>query len=347
MKVSHHILECKSVVKKFKNTVAVNGLNLELHHQEFLALLGPSGCGKSTTLRALAGFESIEGGEIILNNRQVTTPQKLVKPENRNIGMVFQDYALFPHLSVFKNVAFGLTGSRQEKKERVQEMLELVELEDQAEKMPHMLSGGQQQRVALARALAPAPKVIFLDEPFSNLDYKLRVQLRQDVHRILKKAEVSVILVTHDQAEAFSFADRIAMMEQGKIVQIGSPIEIYQKPVNPWVASFVGSANFVNATAQNGVLNSIIGEVSENIASLDSKVKDYQLMIRPENLIVCKENGSSNGKIEGIEFMGDREILDVRLNSGELVQASVQPYQSWSRGSNVDVSASRCTVFPV
>lgn len=218
----------------------INQLNLQLQRGEIGCLLGSSGCGKTTILRAIAGFEPLHAGEIRLDGRLLSSTQQSVVPEKRNVGMMFQDYALFPHLSVAKNVGFGLGGlERGARNRRIAEMLELVGLADLAKRYPHELSGGQQQRVALARALAPSPELLLLDEPFSNLDVDTRERLAFEVRDILKQAGLTAILVTHNQAEAFAIADRIGVMQQGNIVQWDSPFQLYNHPASDFVADFI------------------------------------------------------------------------------------------------------------
>ncbi|HRK85981.1 ABC transporter ATP-binding protein [Alcaligenes ammonioxydans] len=218
----------------------VDQLSLHLPQGEIGCLLGASGCGKTTVLRAIAGFEPLRAGHILLNGRVLSAVSQQVPPEDRHVGMMFQDYALFPHLTVEKNVAFGLRKwGRNERQERVHDMLELVDLSRLAQRYPHELSGGQQQRVALARALAPKPSLLLLDEPFSNLDVDTRERLAFEVREILKKAGITAILVTHNQAEAFAIADRIGVMQAGKIIQWDTPYSLHHHPVNDFVADFI------------------------------------------------------------------------------------------------------------
>ena len=231
-------LRLTGLQKSFGSTRAVDGVDLEVEAGSICALLGPSGCGKTTTLRLIAGLEQPDGGEIAIGERVLCGNGTFVPPEKRRIGMVFQDYALFPHLDVAGNVGYGL--GRRPDRERVAEVLELVGLSHEADRPVHELSGGQQQRVALARALAPTPELILLDEPFSNLDAGLRDRLRQEVRDILSRARVTALFVTHDQAEALSIAETVAVMRDGKVAQLGTPEEIYSRPGSRWVAGFLG-----------------------------------------------------------------------------------------------------------
>ena len=226
-------------------------LNLQLKQGEIGCLLGASGCGKTTVLRAIAGFEPLRSGEIHLNQRLLSSVTQQIKPEQRNVGMMFQDYALFPHLTVAKNIDFGLRRwQKPEREQRVAEMLALIDLEHCADRYPHELSGGQQQRIALARALAPKPSLLLLDEPFSNLDVDTRERLAFEVREILQKTGLTAILVTHNQAEAFAIADRIGVMDQGRIVQWASPYTLHHQPVNQFVADFIRREALMTQRAQ-------------------------------------------------------------------------------------------------
>ncbi len=337
------IAELVHVTKQYDQLTAVRELDLKINRFEFTALLGPSGCGKSTTLRILAGFESVDSGAVFLNGENKTS-HLLCPPEKRNVGMVFQDLALFPHLNVIDNISFGLKGKRKENKERARELLQLVGLSGMDKKMPYALSGGQQQRVAVARALAPRPTLILMDEPFSSLDYQLRLQMRKELREILKQEGVTVVLVTHDCQEAFSFADRIVLMNQGQIVQVGSPVEIYHQPQTPWAAEFMGGANFITAEAEQNTIQSELG-CFKNINGCQTGTC-YQ-MIRPENLSVFKTKPeNSDGRILHINFLGDREVLTIKLNSGSFLQAYVDSGQHWSKADSVSVHARDFHLFP-
>lgn len=310
-------------------------MNLELAHQEFLVLLGPSGCGKTTILRLIAGLENLDGGKILLQNQVISQPKRGIAPEKRGLGMVFQNNSLFPHLNVAQNIGYGLTGSQQAHG-RVQEMLALVGLSESAQKMPHMLSGGQQQRVAVARALAPSPKLLLLDEPFNSLDYQLRIQLRQDIRDILKQEKVSVILVTHDQAEAYTFAHRLAVVNQGRIVQEGHPAEVYHRPVNPWVASFVGEANFLPLEVAKIFLNPCF-QIPE---------KTLRLMVRPSDVVVEKTlPQEAHGFVQAIEFSGEQQNLTLHLHQGASLKVCVPSRELWQEKEPLKVRIEHFVAF--
>ena len=254
----------QQVVKRYGDFTAVDGVSLEIHEGEFFTLLGPSGCGKTTLLRMIAGFNSIEAGDISFGQCRIND----VPAHKRDIGMVFQNYAIFPHLTVEENVAYGLKARHVPAKEigdKVKAALELVQIANLAKRKPNELSGGQQQRVALARAFVIEPSVLLMDEPLSNLDAKLRVQMRSVIKKLQRRLGITTIYVTHDQEEALAISDRIAVMKDGVIRQVGSPFEIYTKPENPFVAGFIGVSNFIDCTvAENGAV-SVKGELETNI----------------------------------------------------------------------------------
>lgn len=308
-------IRCQGLSKKFGEVQAVNGLNLTLHEGDFLALLGPSGCGKTTTLRLLAGFDPPDTGEIEIGGRVVSGPGVFVPPEQRSVGMVFQEYALFPHMSVAANVAYGVPKNAN-KKARVQEALELVGLIHLAERMPYELSGGQQQRVALARALAPQPQLILLDEPFSNLDAGLRTQVRIEVRQILRRAQATVIFVTHDQEEALSLADEVAVMMDGRVVQTDAPQKLYRRPINKQVATFLGTANFLPGKAWNGQVSCELGQLP--VAGIHTG--PVEVLLRPEDLLLIPNN-SGPAEIIDREYFGHDQLIKVQLPSGIQLQS--------------------------
>lgn len=289
---------------------AVNKISLDVAPGEFVSLLGPSGCGKTTILRMVAGLEQPSGGEILIGEERVNE----LPPYKRNIGLVFQSYALFPHKTVFENVAYSQTLRRRPKaetKSSVDEMLALVGLDHHADRFPSQLSGGQQQRVALARALVSDPRVLLFDEPLSNLDARLRVQVRAEIRRVHQRLRPTVIYVTHDQSEAMSLSDRIAVMSAGQVMQVGSPQDIYQRPHNKFVADFVGSANFFPARVLERKPNELVVEFSGGTFTIgswapeSSRHDNVLLVIRQEDLEIVPESDSSiHGIIRGTEFLG-------------------------------------------
>jgi len=304
------MIRLTGVEKRFGQVEALAGADLEVGRGEFVALLGPSGCGKTTLLRLVAGFERPDAGSIELEGRAVSGPAAWVAPERRHVGMVFQDYALFPHLSVAANVGFGLP--RRGRAPRVDQALELVGLTEHRSRYPHQLSGGQQQRVALARALAPEPAVVLLDEPWSNIDPVLRGSMRDEVAAILRAAGVTVLLVTHEQEEAFSLADRIALMRAGRIVQAGAPEELYFAPVDRWAATFVGAANIVPGRALGGAVETLLGVFP---ASCGNGNEPVEVLIRPE-LLELRLDTAGPAEVVSREFRGHDVFYRVRLDDG-------------------------------
>ncbi len=319
------VLSIKNLSKKFgkKLKYAVNDANLSVERGELLALVGESGSGKTTLLRLIAGFEEADKGSISINGVTVTEDNFSMKPEKRKIGMVFQDYALFPHLTVAENIKFGLTKECcDDKKARTKEILDMVGLNGFEDRYPHILSGGQQQRVALARALAPKPGVILLDEPFSNLDAVLKDQVREEVRNIIKKAGATALFVTHDMRDALSSADRIAILKDGKIQQVGTPRELYDKPVNLYVANFFGKINAMNATAEEGVYKLKSGEIK----GINTTAKGQLLIaIRPENveILTRKEENSLEAKVLLAQYFGDHQQVhaDIGTDSHIVIHA--------------------------
>jgi iron(III) transport system ATP-binding protein len=329
------LVRCRGLVKAFGAATAVDDVDLDVHAGELVALLGPSGCGKTTTLRLVAGFERPDAGIIELAGSPVAGSGKFVPPERRKVGVVFQDFALFPHLDVAKNVGYGLR-DRSTRAGRVAEMLELVGLRDSAKKFPHELSGGQQQRVALARALAPGPAIVLLDEPFSNLDAALRLRMRRDVRAILRDAGVTAVFVTHDQEEALSIADRVAVMRQGKVLQCDRPAELYAHPRHAFVAEFVGDADLVaGEIGDDGVtVTTAIGRLKAELASPPGPV---QAVLRPERVTLRLDAGG-RGVVDDITYLGHGTLVTVRLNGGSTVRARTGPLSELGLGDRVSVA---------
>ena len=251
-------IKLQGVSKSFSGLDIISSVDMKVREQEFISILGPSGCGKTTILKLIAGLEDIDAGSIYINGNLVSDKKFTLAPEKRNIGMVFQDYALFPHLSVEENIAFGLRGGVKNNREEVYKIIAMLELSGKEKMMPYKLSGGEQQRVAVGRTLAPKPKIILLDESFSSLDAKLRLQLREMVYLILRDQQVTAILVTHDQSEAFSFSDKVFLMKDGRILQYGSPRDVYENPSSDWVASFVGETNILGYEGKGSCFKSIV-----------------------------------------------------------------------------------------
>lgn len=302
------------------DTPAIQDATFTVDAGETLVLLGPSGCGKTTLLRAIAGLERAVSGSISIGQKQVSGPNIWIAPEHRNVGMVFQDGALFPHLTVAKNIAFGLRG-RPDADRRVRDLLELVDLAGMGERLPGTLSGGQQQRVALARALAPEPSVLLLDEPFSALDAALRAQVRSDVARILRSINVTSIVVTHDQDEAFVLGDKVAVLREGRILQTGRPWELYQIPASPWIAEFVGEANILPAEVNGGIANTPVGLLPVRPELADGQA---QVLVRPEHLAVSEDDSvGASAVLEAVEYYGHDARWDLVLADGTSVSARV------------------------
>ena len=326
-------LRVRGLRKHFGATRAVDGLDLDVPAGEICALLGPSGCGKTTALRAIAGLERADGGEIAIGERVVSSGSEWIPPEKRRIGMVFQDYALFPHLDVAGNVGYGL--GRNPDRARVEEVLGLVGLGDERERPVHQLSGGQQQRVALARALAPRPELVLLDEPFSNLDAILRERLREEIRDILGAAGVTALFVTHDQQEALSLAETVAVMRAGRIEQIGTPEEVYTRPASRWMAEFLGEVELIDAEASGGRAATDLGP----IAVPESAKGAISIAIRPESLAIGLEAPARavDAEIVGRHFYGHDQMLRLRLASGRELRCRRLGFPAWHPGDRVKV----------
>jgi spermidine/putrescine transport system ATP-binding protein len=319
------------LVKQFDEVIAVDGINLEMPAGEFFSMLGPSGCGKTTTLRMIAGFEQPTSGRILLDgDDMVFTP-----PHKRNVNMVFQNYALFPHLNVFDNVAFGLRRHKQPKAEirrRVADALELVQLTGLEKRKPSQMSGGQQQRVALARALVLQPAVLLLDEPLGALDAKLRKALQIELKALQQQVGITFIYVTHDQEEALTMSDRIAVMSDGRVEQVGPPQDLYEEPTTTFVADFLGVSNLMTVTAQgesNGRCKVALGEFELYASQGDtSTTGETRMVIRPERVrLEAHESTGENripGMVERVVYLGNANQIIVGLAHGERIQALVQ-----------------------
>jgi iron(III) transport system ATP-binding protein len=331
------LLTLEHVTKRFEagGAPAVDDLSLAVERGRILALLGPSGCGKTTTLRLIAGFETPDAGRITIAGRTVADARDggHVEPEARGVGIVFQDYALFPHLTVGENVAFGLPRSgRSARGERVGQILDLVGLAELADRYPHELSGGQQQRVAVARALAPAPAVILLDEPFSNLDADLRAQMRDEVEKILRSTGTTAIFVTHDQEEAFTIADQVGVLDCGRLEQLGPPEAIYHHPATPFVAEFVGAADFLPGIVTSQGIVTEIG-VFGNVEAREPGEK-VRVMIRPDDVTFVPDP-QGEAVILRRSFRGSENLYSLGLPSGHRVHSSQPSSTAFATGTRV------------
>ncbi len=314
----------------------VHDLSLQLQEGEIGCLLGSSGCGKTTVLRCIAGFEHISGGSIHVAERQLSGPGLHVAPEKRQIGMVFQDYALFPHLSIAENIAFGLRGLAPEAQQaRVEELLTLIGLDGRGARYPHEISGGQQQRVALARALAPRPSLLLLDEPFSNLDVELRERLSQDVRSIIKQSGTTAILVTHDQHEAFAVADKIGVMRNGRIEQWDVPYNLYHQPITRYVADFVGQGAFLPGKAIDSFT------VEMELGSLQSRwaieaPSHLQVLLRPDD-VVHDDASTVTAEVVNRVFRGADFLYTLRLGSGREILSLVPSHHNHAIGEHIGI----------
>jgi len=330
----------RGLSKSFGEVEAVRELNLEIQRGELMAVLGPSGCGKTTLLRVIAGFEQPDSGCVVVSDEVVAGPGRIVPPEKRRVGMVFQDYALFPHLSVEGNVAFGLSKrAREERDALTRRTLELVGLQHKARSNVHELSGGERQRVALARALAPEPDLVLLDEPFSNLDATLRAGLRREVELILHDAEATALLVTHDQEEALSLADRLAVMRDGEIVQVGPPVEVYGEPTTRWAAQFVGEVNVLSGRARGSGVETELGVFDLRAPATGT----VQVAVRPEQLEL-RADGSGNAEVVAREFRGHDVLYRLRHEGGKTLLVQLPSLQLHEVGDSVFVRPAKTAV---
>ena len=309
-----NIINIKNINVSYGKNHVLKNVNIDIKEKDFFTFLGPSGCGKTTLLRLIAGFEQSQSGELFIDGKEVSK----LNPWERDVGLVFQNYALWPHMTVFKNISFGLEEKKVPKNEindRVDEVLELVGMQELKQRYPYQLSGGQQQRVALARTIVVRPKVLLLDEPLSNLDAKLRNQMRIELLELHNKLQITTIFVTHDQEEANSISDNIAIFNEGIIQQVGAPIDLYNNPENLFVANFLGTINVLNGEIQNGSFKSAKNFELKNIKS-ENKMK-CSLLIRPQNISFIRRSDSDqvfNGKIESKEFLGNIIRYQVLLN---------------------------------
>ncbi|HVL01738.1 MAG TPA: ABC transporter ATP-binding protein [Dongiaceae bacterium] len=330
-------VSCAFVDGAARNTV-VDDLSFHINPGEIACLLGPSGCGKTTTLRAIAGFEPVTGGTIRLNGHPVSTATQRIPPEQRHLGMVFQDYALFPHLTLWENVCFGLRKlSRAEKQKVAARVLEMVGLDQISHRYPHEISGGQQQRVALARALAPEPSLILLDEPFSNLDVDLRRRLALEVRDILKRQGITGLLVTHDQEEAFAVSDKVGVLQDGRLQQWDTPFALYHEPANRFVANFIGLGQFIPGRALSPErVETEIGVINGNRAYPWESGTVVDVLLRPDD-IIPDPTSHLNGKVLQKTFTGASTLLKLQLPTGSVVDAVFPSHNDHQVGEQVGI----------
>jgi len=342
-------LDARQVSVALQNKNIVRNVSLQLEPGQIAAILGPSGCGKTTFLRALAGFQPITAGEVFVHNKLFSKTRYTLAPEYRNIGMMFQDLALFPHLTIEQNIRFGLkTLSNTEQQARVQQVLELTELNAEEKKYPHQLSGGQQQRVALARALAPKPEILLLDEPFSSLDPDLREQVATEVRKILKHENVTAILVTHDQHEAFAMTDEIGVMVNGEIEQWDSAYNIYHKPETRFVADFIGLGTMVNAKVVDAqTLDTEFGQVTGDFSSDFVQGDEIDLLVRPDD-IPHDDSSPITALVEEKRFRGAEFLYKLRLQSGNSVLCYAPSHHNHRIGEPIGIKLDleHLVVFP-
>lgn len=308
-------VEIRNAVKKYGDFVAIKDVSLNINKGEFFTLLGPSGCGKTTLLRMIAGFNTIEGGEILFEDKVINN----LPAHKRDIGMVFQNYAIFPHMTVYENVAYGLKARKIEAKEadeRIIEALKTVQIEDLKDRMPANLSGGQQQRVALARAIVIKPRILLMDEPLSNLDAKLRVEMRTVIKKLQRDLDITTIYVTHDQEEALAISDRIAVMDRGVVRQLGTPEGIYMRPSNKFVSNFIGTSNFIPGESQSGKVKMLGYEMTVDHVLADGPVT---VSVRPEQFVFSEHDGI-NGQITLATYLGDHIMYEILLENNQTIE---------------------------
>ena len=334
----NNFLEVSHLTLAYGQDKVVSDISFNMNEGELTCLLGPSGCGKTTILRAISGFQNPSQGVIRLNGQLLTDTQHSLNPEQRNVGMVFQDHALFPHLDIADNIGFGLHQlSASDKQQRISEMLSLVGMTEQAHKYPHELSGGQSQRVALARAIAPQPSLLLMDEPFSNLDSELRERLGYEVRSLLKKLGMTALMVTHDQGDAFALGDQIGVMSNGALLQWDTPFNLYHAPNNRFVANFIGDGVFVQGQMleQNVVITNF-GEVRGETVGGDFVGKQIDLLIRPDD-VQHDPASSIRGKVLRKAFKGAQTLYTLRTDSGDQLMSLVPSHVDYEVGDVIGV----------
>ena len=340
----------QNVTKAFGNSVVLDKFNATFENGEFVTLLGPSGCGKTTMLRIIAGFEKPTSGSVLFDDRVVSSGKVFLQPEKRDIGMVFQSYAVWPHMTVFDNVAYPLTIKKQDKatiRKKVERVLSAVHLIQYADRIPSQLSGGQQQRVALARALVAEPALLLLDEPLSNLDAKLRESMRFEIKEIQKEYGITVVYVTHDQTEAMAMSDRIVVINRGVIQQIGSPREIYTAPANPFVADFVGKIEFLEGEVRDGAIE--LTGCGQRLPYKGPLTGSVIVGIRPEQVqYAAAGEGELTGTVRTHFYLGDVDDCRVDLGEGKELRVIADPYMSMgvAAGKQVTLKVRSFHAFP-
>ena len=331
-------IKIDKIRKCFGNVEVLKEFNQVFEDKEFVTLLGPSGCGKTTMLRMLAGFEKPTSGTITIDDKVVSSDKTFVPPEKRDIGMVFQSYAVWPHMTVFDNIAYPLKIKKVPKdviKQKVEAIMEVVHLSQYADRIPSQLSGGQQQRIALGRALVAEPNLLLLDEPLSNLDAKLRESMRFEIKAIQKKLGITVVYVTHDQVEAMTMSDKVIVINDGVIQQVGHPMDIYRKPANQFVAAFVGKIDFIKGVSENGKIT-ITG--TDQVLDYDGELKgNVVVAVRPESIHLSRESGKLHGVMDNKTFMGDVNDCYVRLPNGKGIRVIAPPetYDEYEIGEEI------------
>jgi len=346
------VVTINKVTKSFGKVEVIKEFTEVIQDKEFISLLGPSGCGKTTMLRMIAGFEKPTSGEICIGDKVVSSAKTFLPPEKRGIGMVFQSYAVWPHMTVFQNVAYPLKIARRPKaeiKSKVEHILESVHLSEYSERLPSQLSGGQQQRVALGRALVSNPSLLLLDEPLSNLDAKLRESMRFEIKDIQKKFGITVVYVTHDQAEAMAMSDRIIVLNHGVVQQVAPPTEMYRNPANKFVADFVGKVNFFSGIVQNGKIE--LPSLGQSLPYTGTQVGKVTVAIRPENIVLAPVDtsalaGTLEGTLVSMFYLGD--INDCRLDiNGETVRVIAEntSFDTFREGQKITMGIKDILVF--